>query len=110
MNSRLHPLFYVVPFAIFLFLIHDFYNKGQLNLFEDAKVNCIYTNYFLNNIIRGVYPFWNPFTSWGRPDDLLSRMMGDFNPFLYSISIFQKLGMRFSLAYFGYLIIYFTLG
>lgn len=54
--------------------------------------------------------FWSPFSSWGRPDELLAHMMGEYNPFLYIIVLFQKLGMRFSLAYFGYLILYFTVG
>jgi hypothetical protein len=110
MNTRLNPFYYIVPCGLLLFLIHDFYAQGHLNLYQDAKTNCIYTNYFLNNIMRGVYPFWNPFTSWGRPDDLLARMMGDFNPFLYLIVLFEKLGLRFSLAYFMYLIFYFALG
>jgi len=66
MNRRLHLLFYIIPYGIFLFLIHHFYSNGQLNLYEDAKVNCIYTNYFLNNIVRGVYPFLEPFFQLGK--------------------------------------------
>ena len=109
-NNRLHPLLYILPFGLLFFVSHEFFNKGHLNLFEDAKDICIYMNYFLNHMTRGVYPFWNPFSSWGRPDDLLVRMIGEFNPFLYMIAVLQKLGMGFSIAYVGYLIIYFTVG
>jgi len=110
MNSRLHPLFYILSCGLFLYLIHAFYGNGYLNLFVDAKVNFIYTNYFLNHLMSGVYPFWTPFSSWGRPDDFLTHVIGEFNPFLYTIAVLQKLGMTFSMAYFGYLVIYFFVG
>jgi hypothetical protein len=105
-----YPLLYVIPYIIWLYLIHGFYSQGQLNLSMDTRDFYFYTNYFLNHIQRGVYPLWNPFSSWGRPDDLLALMIGGFNPFLYLIVGLEKLGIGFTVAYLVYLITYFSVG
>jgi hypothetical protein len=103
-------LYFFLPSLLWVRYFLHFYSKGELKVVVDAQVCYIYNNYFLNAITRGEYPFWNPFVSWGRPDDFGARMNGEFNPFLYVIVLCQKAGCSFSLAYFIYMLGYFLLG
>ncbi len=103
-------LFFLIPIALWIRNFLHFYSNGELKLIIDARICYIYNNFFLNNIVRGVYPFWNPFCNWGRPDDFGARMNGEFNPFLYLIVLLKGLGCSFSFAYFIYILSYFLLG
>jgi len=109
MVSFKNSVIYSLPFILWFYSFKSFY-ANQLKLIVDSQISFIYTNYYLNSILRGVYPMWNPYNIWGRPDDFSVRMIGEFNPFLYLIAILNQLGMSYSTAYFAYLVSYFFLG
>ena len=87
-------------FTLWLAVFIPAFYPGRLILFADALRHFIYTNYFLNNLSRGVFPMWDPFHAWGRPDDFAVRTIGEFNPFLNLIPLLDHLGLSFSPAYF----------
>jgi len=104
-------ILYCMPFFLWFYSFSGFYSlKSGLKILADASRAFTYTNYFFNNLLRGVYPMWNPYNVWGRPDDFSVRIIGEFNPFLYIIPALTSLGAPFSFAYFLYLILYFFLG
>jgi len=66
--------------------------------------------YFLDSIMQGVYPLWNPFSVWGSPDVVDMRALGEYNPFLYSILLFKVAGLSFYKAYLVYMASYYLVG
>ena len=82
----------------------------KIKLSADAQCYYYFTNYYLNHIARGVYPLWSPFTSWGRPEGMIIRSIGEYNPFLYLVFLFRAAGMSFATSYLSYLLIYLLLG
>jgi len=109
-QTLLTKIVYVIPFLLWTYAYRTFYAFGQVRLIVDAHICFFYTNYYMNHITRGVYPMWNPFNIWGRPDEFGMRMIGEFNPFLYVIPLLQLIGVSFTLSYFIYLIMYFFVG
>lgn len=104
--GRIFPL---LPFVLWLYYFRAFY-ATKFVLIIDATKSFIYTNYYLNNIGRGVYPAWNPFNAWGRPDDFNVRLIGELNPFLYLVLLLNRLGVPVPTAYSLYLISYYFCG
>lgn len=100
---------FFVPAILWMISFHHFYS-GKIVLYADASRNFIYTNYFFNHLKRGIFPLWNPFYAWGRPDYYGQRQTGELNPFLYVSLILNQIGMSFALSYFVYLISYFFFG
>ncbi len=100
---------FIFPFSVWLYYFRHFHEKF-IKLIVDAEVCFIYTNYYLSHIARGVYPMWNPYNVWGRPDDFGVRMIGEFNPWLYVITVLNSSGFSFSLSYYIYLVTYYFLG
>ena len=101
---------FLIPIIIWLGFFSNFYHHGELKVISIARDLYYYTEFYLNNFIHGEYTFWNPFSNWGKPDDFIARVIGEFNPFLYLILFFKTLGCSFPLAYFIYLQIYFLVG
>ncbi|OGX05390.1 MAG: hypothetical protein A2Z88_00705 [Omnitrophica WOR_2 bacterium GWA2_47_8] len=97
-------------FVIWLTAYRGFYPGHLIMGSGDAKRNAMYINYYLNNIWRGVYPMWNPFNVWGRPDFYSPRMIGEFNPFFHLIYILEKIGFSFGVAYYIFSAFYYVLG
>ncbi len=64
----------------------------------------------VENYMRGVFPLWDPFLFWGRPDNIDSRFVGEFNPFLWLYAIFSWLGVSPPSAYAFYSTIYYFVG
>ena len=98
-----------VPFLAWFWIYRAFF-FDEAFIYGDNAQCYYYIKYYLDNIVHGVYPLWDPFSAWGRPDDLDMRFLGEFNPFLYTILMFQALGASFPLAFLLYLFGYFFLG
>ena len=101
---------FFLPFALWVYSFRGFYSSGEFILFNDAQRTFTLINHFLSHITRGVFPVWNPFNAWGRPDDFNMRIIGEFNPFLYLIGCLTHLGLSFSLAYFIFVVAYYFFG
>jgi hypothetical protein len=102
---------FTAPFGLWTYAFRSFYRPGQgLILLADARRAFISINYYLNHLLRGVYPMWGPFNTWGRPDDFAVRIIGEVNPFLYVVPLLEACGVPLALAYFIFLVGYFFLG
>jgi hypothetical protein len=91
-----------------LCLVWPFVSRSAL--YFDARQYCAYINYFLNAVSSGVYPAWDPFNLFGRPDGLMGRISGDNNPFLFLVLLMQKAGLAYPRAYMFFYTGYFLSG
>ena len=66
--------------------------------------------FHMDNLLRGVYPLWDPFQFWGRPDNIDGHFVGEYNPFMWLYIIFSLLGVPLPLSWLSYAIIYYFLG
>lgn len=98
-----------IPFILWLFLYRNFFLQ-KYYLTGDERQYYSWVKYYMDNIVRGIYPLWNPFFAWGCQDDFDMRFIGEFNPFLYISVLFRFLGMSFYQSYIWYLVIYLFIG
>lgn len=94
---------------LWFFSIKRFFTKDLL-FAGDSAIYFMQIKNYLDSVARGVFPGWDPFYFWGRLNNLDVRFIGEYNPFLYIISLFRLLGFSFSLSYFIYLVICAYLG
>jgi len=102
-------LFFLVPLFLWIWLSRD-YLFGNIQLGRDARNFFNYANYYVYNIMHGVYPAWNPFSAWGRPNGLHLRTIGELNPFIHIMTVFNSIGVRPYASYMIYLVSYYFLG
>ncbi len=97
------------PFLIWVYLFRGFF-LGSAIISQDTFTFYASVKFYLNNLIAGVYPLWDPSVLWGAPAALNLRPIGEFNPFLFLILIFDACGMSFYQAFVVYLALYYLLG
>lgn len=102
-------LLFFPPIVLWGYLFRNFFS-GRVMLGHDAWNAYQYINFYVYNIVHGVYPMWNPFFAWGRPNLLHLRTIGEFNPFFYVIPVLKSLGLSLPLSYFIFLVAYYFLG
>jgi hypothetical protein len=66
--------------------------------------------YYLDNLSRGVFPLWDPFGAWGRPDELDQLFIGAYNPFLWIYSLLATLHVPRPTAFLTYCFVYYQVG
>ncbi len=114
-NTFLTPCFkyllFLLPFILWASVLGTSYTpEGEVELLADAQTYFAYTNHYLHHILRGVYPLWDPFIAWGRPESFLARSSGEFNPFWMFLPLLQKLGFSFTFVYLFAIVGYFFFG
>jgi hypothetical protein len=97
------------PFAIWLWIHRGFW-QGKFSFAGDNVQYFYWLTYHLDNFLRGVYPLWNPFHSWGSIDNFDIRFLGEFNPFYGVILLLRALGMSSALAFVTFSGLYFFVG
>jgi len=102
-------LLFAAPFVLWACVFYILFD-GRHIFYADAGRNFVYSNYFTSHLMRGVFPMWDPFNFWGRPDDFAVRVIGEFNPFLLICAFITKLGISFTNAYAFYSSAYFFTG
>jgi hypothetical protein len=100
---------WAMPFLTAALIFRSFLS-GPPHFQVDSGVCFISNHYFLQNLARGVFSFWNPFNAWGRPEDFILQMNGVYNPFLLLPLALQFLGLSFIAAYKVYIVAYFAFG
>lgn len=83
---------------------------GKLVLTGDAVPYFDHFKYYIDSLMKGIYPMWDPFVPDGVPNEFFLRRIGSFNPFYFLMIVFRCLGLRFELAYLLFLTLYFWLG
>ncbi len=102
------PIKLLLPFLFWVFLFKDFIS-GKITLNIDAFGYYAYTKYYINNIINGIVPIWNPFLWLGEPLVYIS-MNGSLNPMIYLIVFLKFLGLNYYTATVIYIILYYFFG
>lgn len=83
---------------------------GSAALEGDAYPYLGHIRFYLENIVQGVYPLWNPFSENGNVNEFFLRRIGEFNPFYFFIVLLNKSGFTFAIAHRLFLGAYFLLG
>ena len=102
-------LIFIVPVALWLFI----YRKALLGgpcMTRHGLDYYFIVKYYMENLIRGVFPLWDPFSFWGKADNLDMRFIGEFNPFLWLYPLFLKLGFSPPQSFIFYAIGYYFIG
>ncbi len=95
-------ILWVYSFWVFL--------SREAAVISDAVSFYDHTKFYVDNISRGVYPFWDPLWSCGSPNEFFLRRIGPFNPFLFLIVVPYKLGLPYWPVFAAFLTFYFFLG
>ncbi len=101
-------LWILLPFLIWVVIFSSF-PAQQRALGHDAPIHVSRVQYYVNAVLNGTLPFWDPFNAWGK-EDLCIKLFSEFNPVLYIIPFGMLLGIPFYTAYFIFLFLYFFIG
>jgi len=107
--------FYTLPFLFFIsFLLFCIslrvFLAGHIRLNEDAVVYYDHFKYFVDQLLRGIYPLWDPTWQNGIPNEFYLRRIGSHNPFYFIILLLRKVGFPHRFSYFFFLTFYYFLG
>ncbi len=103
-----HILFFL-SFILWVFSFRGFL-FGELSLRDDAIPYYDHIKFFVDNLMHGVYPLWDPTWRCGVPNEFFLRRMGEFNPFFWGIFFLNKLGFSHYISYFIFVTSYYFLG
>ncbi|MBF0478942.1 MAG: hypothetical protein HQL26_05630 [Candidatus Omnitrophica bacterium] len=99
----------ILPFIIWMISWWG-YISGRLALRVDAFTYYWDSRFFLDNILRGVYPLWNAEYAGGVPWNFFLRRMGEFNPFYWIINGLKLLNVSPVHAHIIFLVFYYFIG
>ncbi|MBZ0166955.1 MAG: hypothetical protein K8I00_09115 [Candidatus Omnitrophica bacterium] len=96
----------LLSFCLWLYCFKGFVS-GHLSLQSDAVGYYQHIKFFIDNMVQGVYPFWDPGINGGVPNEFFLRRMGSFNPFLMVPVVLRWCGVSHLIAYTSYLAVYY---
>jgi len=99
----------IISFLIWIYCFRGFIT-GELAFDSDAVAYYQHIKFFIDNMVIGIYPLWDPSINSGVPNEFFLRRMGSFNPFFMIIVGLRKLGVPHLIAYNCYLAIYYFIG
>lgn len=99
----------IAAFLLWIFAFRDFFfHANRINLETIASYS--WTKFFMNNILNGVFPMWNPYLYLGTSPVPGYVMLGFLNPLVYLVGLLVKLGASYYDAYLIYLALLYFLG
>ncbi len=104
-----YPFFLVLSFLIWCFAFKDFLS-GKVVLASDAIAYYEHFKFFTDQLIRGIYPMWDPTVFCGIPFEFFARRIGSFNPLFGILLILKAVGIPHLQAYLAFLALYFFVG
>lgn len=101
----------ILSFVIWMIGMREFLLL-RLALNDDALPYYEHIKFFVENLMRGVVPFWDPVIMFcnGVPNDFFLRRIGPYNPFFLVIALLKSAGIPFQYAYTFYLAFYYWSG
>ncbi len=103
------PVLFFITFLLWIFAFKDFV-FDKITLSSDALAYYEHFKVFTDGLRRGVFPMWDPTWITGIPEEFFLRRMGSFNPFIWIIIIFNKIGIPYNIAYLLFLSCYYFFG
>jgi hypothetical protein len=104
-----YPVLLVISWLIWCFSFKGFIT-GKLALVSDALAYYEHFKYYIDQLMRGVYPMWDATWSCGIPFEFFLRRIGSFNPFYSLIMFFRVIGIPATQAYLLFLAVYYFIG
>ena len=98
-----------LPILVWLAIFLPYLN-GQPAMTRHGMDYYLIVKYQMDNLMRGVFPFWDPLMFWGRPDNIDSRFIGEFNPFLWVYAVLAWVGVPRPIAFLAYALGYHFVG
>lgn len=102
------PAAILIPFCLYLFLCQDFIS-GRITINIDTAALYTVTKYYINNLLQGIMPLWEPFIHSGRPF-LGVINCGMLNPLINVVSLGVLGGLNYYDAYIVFILFYYFLG
>lgn len=102
-------ILFFFSFLLWIFSFRGFFS-GQLSLVNDALPYHTHTHFFLENILKGTFPRWDPTWRWGLSFDFFLQRLGMGNPLFSGILILRKLSWTFDSSYLAFLAVYYFIG
>lgn len=100
---------FAISIFIWIVVFRDFvFNK--LAFTSDAISYYDHTKFFIESLMRGEFPLWDPNWNSGIPNGLFLRRLGCFNPAYVIIVLLKLTGLSFRLSYLFFIVIYFFIG
>lgn len=97
-----------LPLAMWMFLFRSFL-WGNIIVNLDTQSYYTQIKYYINNLLNGVFPLWDPFIFLGRP--FYSTVLnGAFNPLLSLMAVLVRGGVDYYHAFMLYLVVFMMLG
>lgn len=90
-----------LPVVVWLAIFGGYFS-GQPAMTQHGLDYYLIVKYQMDNLMRGVFPFWDPMMFWGRPDNIDSRFIGEFNPFLWVYAVLAWVGVPRPAAFLVY--------
>ncbi len=107
-NIIRRPWKLLFPVLLWLVVFLDFLTgKNVINL--DTVLSYGVAKFFVNNILNGVFPLWDPFVYLGTPFYSLV-FLGLFSPLIYVMAFLVLLGVNYYESYLIYLLLNFFIG
>ena len=92
------------------FAVFAKYLSGGLAMTQHGRDYYFMIKYYMENLTRGVFPRWDPFTAWGRPDEIDQQFIGAYNPFLWIYPLLTAIHVARPVAFLLYSFIYYQVG
>ncbi len=103
-------LFWIISAFIIWVLAFLGFLSSKLVLINDALSYYEHTRFFIENLVKGIFPLWHPFWYYGAPNDFFLRRIGVLNPFYLIIALLESVGVPYTLAYLWFLAMYYWSG
>ncbi|MBF0522995.1 MAG: YfhO family protein [Candidatus Omnitrophica bacterium] len=103
------PILLALAFGLWVYVFRGFL-LGQKPLSADGESYLYWGKFYFDNMIKGVYPLWYPFSEWGKSIEYILRFLGDLNPFLVIPFSLYKMGLPYAPVYLAYAAAYYFLG
>ncbi len=100
---------FFIPLLIWCYLFAPFFGPEPTMTGETLSLYAKLKFYF-ENISRGVYPLWNPYSFWGIPTAADLGHFGAFNPLLFLMLFLFVMGVSFLKSYLSTIVLYYWLG
>jgi hypothetical protein len=107
-SKLIFPAVILIPFCLYLFLCQDFI-VGRIAINIDTAAHYTVTKYYINNLLEGIIPLWEPFIHSGRP--FLGMInCGMLNPLINTVLLGVIFGLNYYDAYILFILFYYFLG
>lgn len=80
------------------------------HIIDDAHPYYEHVKFYLDSLVQGIYPLWDPVRDFGVDNEFYLRRIGEFNPAYLIIIVLQKCGISFLIAHRIFLALYFFIG